>query len=322
MQIFQEKIDTLQQLNSTATNITNEHAIIIHLGSGSVTELIDQSIISKSESNSTMSNITSSSNDSFVAFVRVFAPFAALKTEFHQFEVNANNTFGEMLINVMDFHVDHKFLNQNESNILMQHDCKITFHANEIMKLQNRIFAEIDSSLLSLKCASKYYVLYHFISQDMDTKVFVPRKNMHNVLMVSQNKLCIPKRELGLNYPASLYNFLLRIYEVKNLNVSIMSLNSLENLTKTTRNVLQSIDNQIAKSFIPTVFHHNIKTYDGRKRISNKFLTASAAQLLDAMNKSFDFLSTNKWKGYHTYSSHLYDTTLLCVVSYKCDKEV
>ena len=135
--------------------------------------------------------------------------------------------------------------------------------------------------------------------------------------MASQNKLCIPKRELGLNYPASLHNFLLRIYEVKNLNVSIMSLYSLENLTKTKRNVLQSIDNQIAKSFIPTVFHHNIKTYDGRKRISNKFLTASAAQLLDAMNKSFDFLSTNKWKGYHTYLSHLYDTTLLCVEKMK-----
>ena len=85
------------------------------------------------------------------------------------------------------------------------------------------------------------------------------------------------------------------------------------------------MNSRLPKTNIPSIFHHNVTTYDNRDRIQQEFVKSSANLLLQNMNKcNYIFLSNSKWSDYKTLLEDLYDACNLCVenMQLKSNKEI
>ena len=140
------------------------------------------------------------------------------------------------------------------------------------------------------------------------------KRDFNEVLIYASKDLFIPSRMKPTLFPNKIYNHIINIYEENNLRVDSASLNSLVELTRSTRNVLQCLNSRLAKTKIPSIFHHNITTYENRDRIQQDFVKSSANLLLQNMNKcNYIFLSNSKWSDYKT-SLEVYKMDIIFVL--------
>ena len=78
-------------------------------------------------------------------------------------------------------------------------------------------------------------------------------------------------------------------------------LETLVNLTKATRNVLQVLYPKVAQKNIPHIFHHEIiPSNKSRDRITNKFVNQTLQKLVQCMNDGSSYLSRQQWAQYHS----------------------
>ena len=107
----------------------------------------------------------------------------------------------------------------------------------------------------------------------MGKKEITVQKDLVNVLMMSSKILLIPQELSNNSFPNKIYNYIISLYRKYDLSVSKTELETLVNLTKATRNVLQVLYPKVSVNNIPYISHHGfIPSNKSRDRITNQFV--------------------------------------------------
>ena len=240
-----------------------------------------------------MSNVSSFTNSDITCFVKLISDTISFKTSFHQFAIGYNETYNDLLEYIIHYHSKQKYIDDKENLLLMKLKWKIIIYSNDKCFPLDRIIVSLDDTCASLKTSGKLYVIYKDIIQNNHFERKTLKKDINQMLLQSSKLLYIPQKMKATSFPNKLFNHCINIYEKKNLYVESSSLPRLTDLTKAIRNVLQCLQYRIPKSKIPTIFHHNITTYENRTRIGQDFIRNSANSLLQNMNLcNLLFLST------------------------------
>jgi hypothetical protein len=182
---------------------------------------------------------------------------------------------------------------------LMLLRCNIFLHAGPNENTKSRIRAETSDSCKGASLCAKRYISFLFPAFK---KKVVAKEEVVQRLFDGQNKLCLPSPknlEATPSYPAKLYNFIVDAYHKEELGVQRSDLGVLEELTRETRDIIQSLHIRVKQSQFPTRFKHDLKKFENNRcRTSSSKLKSKASVLSEVTSRSA-FLLKDMWCGFH-----------------------
>ena len=282
---YNDELTSLSELNSRSSNIAGGYSIEIHFENlGQICKGAKDLCLMSTKSLSNLSIKSLDNNNAFDVFVNLKSIGLNLKTGFFQLSVNKDDTMKDVLHSIIQYHVDRQFLGDAIGQLLMNNEPLISIASNEKFIIGNIIYLSLNTSCLSLQACQKIYIKYNSFIK-LRKKETTVKKDLVNDLMMSSKIMLIPQELSNNCFPNKLYNHIISLYRKYNLSVFKTELETLVNLTKATRNLIQVLYPKTLEKNILHASHHEIIPSDKLKdRITNQFVNQTLRMLVQCMN--------------------------------------
>jgi hypothetical protein len=133
--------------------------------------------------------------------------------------------------------------------------------------------------------------------------------------MGAQKKLSLPSRKINpkLQFPTHLYNFLIDGYHMDELGVFLAKLTILESLTRSVRDLLQSLHGRVKPKLLPPRFQHGYKRDEDKRIRTSARVMIEKASALSHFTSLSTFLVRQSWGSFHEDILSLQELTQITI---------
>ena len=159
-------------------------------------------------------------------FVKILATeIFGFKTGYHQFSISPDDTYSDLLHNILIHHQEENMYSEHECSLLMTFDWNAALYSDENCIPKSRIGVKLVDQCIFIP--GKQYVLFKVLTYGKKKNPSMLHKDAFQILMNSSKEFVLPPKKNSNNFPNKLYNHIIDIYETNNLYVDKTSLSLL-----------------------------------------------------------------------------------------------